>query len=221
MALDKPRLADTRPAWDIESIIDEAEPAETTVVICVKGSLRARYEALNAQLGDVQEAAANLAGSGPGQAIAERMAELREQMHAHERPFHLRAVAPRRRWRNLLAKLPTKAPDMDAEQYADLYHAWLCTVVAASAVQPAMSSAQVERLADKLSNGDWQKLADAAWKINDDSSAIPFSDAAFVISRSSGARSKQQEPPVDNPDHGSLAGSPDSSSNSNGTPPDD
>jgi hypothetical protein len=99
-----------------------------------------------------------------------------------------------------------------------VYHPWVCSVVAASAVDPQMSPQQAERLADRLSDGDWMKLANAAWKVNDSSSEIPFSVAASVLYRSSGAKSKQPEP-SDNPDHGSLAGSP--SPDTSTTPMDD
>lgn len=204
--------------WDIESIIDEAEPAQTAVTICVKGNLKAEYERLEAQLGDMGQAATNLAGDRPGADTAARMVELREQMKTYERAFVMRAVTPRRAWRNLQAKRPVKTPEMDDEAFADLYHPWVCSVVAASALDPAMTVAQAERLADKLSDGDWGKLANAAWKVNDSSSEIPFSVAASVFYRSSGAKSKQPEP-SDNPDHGSLAGSP--SPDTSTTPTDD
>ncbi len=204
--------------FDIESIIDEAEPAQTTVTICVKGSLKSEYERLEAQLGDMSQAPVNLAGDRPGADTADRMVELREQMKAYERPFVFRAVTPRRAWRNLQAKRPVKAPEMDDEAYADLYHPWVCSIVAASALDPAMKPEQVQRLADKLSDGDWSKLAQAAWKVNDSSSEIPFSVAASVLSRSSGARSRQPEPSA-NPDHGSLAGSPEPSPSTSTTPP--
>lgn len=194
--------------WDIESIIDDAEPAEATVVICVKGSLRSEYDLLEAQLNDMSHVVVtSLAGSGPASEIAERLAEVSEQMRAYERPFKLRAVAPRRAWRNLLAKRPLKTPGMDDEAYADVYHPWLCTVVAKTVAVPASSPEQIERLADKLSDGDWQKLANAAWRVNDDSREVPFSAAASVLIRSSGAKSKQPDP-SENPGHGSLAGNP-------------
>lgn len=192
--------------WDIESIIDEAEPATAAVTICVKGNLKAEYERLDAQLGDVSQAATSLAG-GPGTEIAARMAKLQEQMQAYQRTFVFRAVTPRRKWRDMLAKRPIKTPDMDDEAFLDVYHPWVCAVVAASALDPAMKPDQVERLADKLSDGDWQKLAQGAWRVNDDSSEIPFSVAASVLSRSTGGKLRQPEP-SDNPDHGSLAGSP-------------
>jgi hypothetical protein len=202
--------------WDIESIIAETEPAEAVVTICTKGSLRAEYERLAAQLPDTAEAALSLAGTGGAQ-IADRMTELREQMRAYERPFTLRAVTPRRAWRNLVARQPVKAQGMDDEQFADLYHSWLCSVVAASAVDPPMTAEQVERFADKLSDGDWSKLANKAWKTNDQSAEIPFSAAASVLSRGSGAKSKRPET-SGSPDPDSWAESHDSEPSASTTP---
>jgi hypothetical protein len=210
VSLDKPRLADTRPALDIESIIGETEPAETAVTICVKGSLRAEYERLDAQLGGITQAVTNLAGEGPGTAIVARMDELREQMREFERTFVLRAVTPRRAWRNVRARMPVKQEGQNEEDWADLYHPWVCEVVSKSAASPEMTPEQVERLADRLSDGDWSKLAAAAWSVNDDSSSIPFSVAASAITLTSGGKQRRQEI-SENPAHGSLAGSPDPS----------
>jgi hypothetical protein len=192
---------------DIESIIGETEPAETSVTLCVKGSLRAEYERLDAQLGDIEQAISNLAG-GDTAGITSRMAELRKQMLAYERTFNLRAVEPLP-WSNLVARRPVKTPGMTDEDYAPLYYAWVCEVVAVSVVDPVMTPDQAARFRDRLSAGDWQKLANAAWNVNDDSSTIPFSVAASVLSRSSGEKSKPQET-SDNPAHASLAGNPNS-----------
>lgn len=206
--------------WDIESIIDETEPAETAVTICIKGSLVAEYERLDTELAAASLVATSLAGDSPGAHLADRMQQLREQMQSWQRTFTLRAVTPRRAWRNLVAKRPVKTSELDEEAYADLYHPWVCEIVAASAADPVMKPEQVERWADRLSDGDWQKLANAAWKVNDDSRGIPFSVAASVLSRSSGARSRQPEQ-SDNPDHGSLAGSAEPSPSTSTTTPDD
>jgi hypothetical protein len=56
--------------------------------------------------------------------------------------------------------------------------------------------------------------------VNDDSLGVPFSVAASVLSRSSGAKSRQPEP-SENPDPGSLAGSPDPSPSTSTTPTDE
>jgi hypothetical protein len=213
----KRRPARPKPS-DIESIIGEIETPETSVTLCLKGSLVAEFERLSTQLDGMTTDPINLAGDGPGRDIAARLTLLREEMLAHERVFLFRAVTPRGAWRKAAGKRPVKLPEIGDDEYADLYHGWVCEIVAVSAIDPVMSPEQVQRLADKLSDGQWQKLANAAWKVNDDAQGIPFSVAASVLSRSSGGRSKQPEP-SENPAHGSLAGSP--SPDTSTTTPDD
>jgi len=211
----KRRPAKPKPS-DIESIIDEVETPETSVTLCLRASLVAEHERLSAQLDGMTLDPINLAGDGPGREVASRLTELREQMIAHNRAFRFRAVTPRGAWRTLAGKRPVKTADLDDEQYAELYHGWVCLIVSSSAIDPVMSPEQVERLADKLSNGQWQQLANAAWTVNDDAQGIPFSAAASVLSRSSGEKSKQPEQ-SGNPTHGSLAGNPEPSPSTNMT----
>lgn len=205
----KRRPARPKPS-DIESIIDEVETPETSVTLCTKGSLVAEYERLAEQLEGMTTDPINLAGDGPGRDVATRLTELRAQMLAHERAFRFRAVTPRGAWRGMLGKRPLKLPEIGDEEYATLYHDWICDMVAASALDPVMDADQVQRLADKLSDGQWQKLANAAWKVNDDAQGVPFSVAASVLTRSSGEKSRQPETST-NPAHGSLAGNPEPS----------
>lgn len=211
-----PKRRKPKPA-DIESIISAVETPETSVTLCLKGSLVAEHERLSAQLDGMTVDPVNLAGDGPGLAIAAELGRLREQMLAHNQTFLLRAVTPRGAWRALSGKRPVKTKDMGDEQYEELYHAWVCEVVATSATEPPMNADQVQRLADVLSNGQWKKLAEAAWSVNDDAQGIPFSVAASALSRSSGEKSRQPEP-SDSPAHASLAGSPEPSPSTNTTP---
>lgn len=210
MAPTRPRLASV----DIESIIDEVETPETSVTLCLKGSLVAEYERLDAQLADAAREATSLAGVSPAAELTAQMGQLREQMKAHERDFRFRAVTPRGDWRRLTGARPVKTEQQTDDEYADLYHAWVCGIVAASAIDPVMTAEQAERLADKLSDGQWSKLANAAWAVNEDDRGIPFSAAASVLSRSSGEKSKQPEPsdsPEADSSAGSLAGPPSTS----------
>jgi hypothetical protein len=187
--------------------IDEVETPEHSVTLCLKGKLVAEHERLSAQLAGMTADPTNLAGDSPGRDLADRLVQLREEMLAHERAFSFQAVTPRGKWRVLRGKQPVRTEGIDEDAYADQFHAWLCDVVAASSLDPVMTGEQVRRLADRLSNGQWSKLSNAAWNVNEDDQGIPFSAAASVLSRSSGERSK---PPAtsDNPARGSLAGSP-------------
>lgn len=192
---------------DIEAWLDEIETPEASVTLCLKGSLVAEHERLAAQLDGMAKDPVNLAGDNPAAAVADRLVELREEMLAHERTFTFRAVTPRGTWRKLRSQQPVRTEPVDEDAHADAFHAWMCAVVAASALDPVMTVEQAQRLSDRLSHGQWALLANAAWSVNEDTQGVPFSAAASVLSRSSGERSRQPEPLV-NPAHGSLAGNP-------------
>lgn len=198
---------------DIESIIDEAELPEQSVTLCLKGSLVAAYERFDAALQEAarQDTADRLSLAGRDTSAADglvaQMADLREQMLAHERVFTFRALPPRD-FSNLRARVPVKAAGQPDDEFADLYHAWLCGLVAASCIDPQMTPEQAERLSRRLSDAQWRLLRDGAWEVNAEKQIIPFSAVASALSRASAQRSKQPEQPA-SPDLSSLAGSPD------------
>lgn len=198
--------------------IDDVETPEHSITLCLKGKLVAEHERLSAQLAGMTNVPTSLAGDSPGRDIADRLVQLREEMLAHEKAFSFQAVTPRGTWRVLRGKQPVRTEGIDEDAYGDQFHAWLCEVVAASSLDPVMTTEQVRRLADRLSNGQWSKLSNAAWNVNEDDQGVPFSVAASVLSRSSGEKSKQPEPST-NHAHGSLAG-PSEPSPSTNTPTD-
>jgi len=188
---------------DIEALLAEAELPETSVTICLKGSLAARFEALDAQLSSRPAVRTSLAGDPEAAAIAAELAALREQMLAHERVFALRAQ-PALTFAALRATMPDRQGTA-AEDYAALYHQWVCRLVAATCYDPVMTVEQVERLAGVLSDGQWRKLTVAAWDLNAADSAIPFSAAGYALTLTSAAKSQQPETSA-NPAASSLAG---------------
>jgi hypothetical protein len=199
-------------------VMAKVKTPETSVTLCLDGPLVAEYERLSAQLDGMTADPANLAGDSPGRDLAKQLVELRGQMLAQQQTFVFRAVTPRGKWRTVRGKEPVKDKDVSADDHAELYHAWVCEVVAVSAVDPEMTGEEVQQLADQLSNGQWSMLANAAWAVNDKVQGIPFSVAASVLSRSSGERSRQPEP-SDSPARASLAGSPEPSPNTSTTTP--
>jgi hypothetical protein len=202
-----------------KEVMAKVKTPETSVTLCLDGPLVAEYERLSAQLEGMSVEPTNLAGDSPGRDLAQELVELREQMLAHQQVFVFRAVTPRGKWRAVRGKEPVKEKDHSDDEYADIYHAWVCEVVAASAADPVMTGEEVQQLADELSNGQWTMLANAAWAVNDKVQGVPFSVAASVLFRSSGARSRQPEP-LENPAHASLVGSPEPSPSTSTTPTD-
>lgn len=207
---------------DIEDILREAEDpaarATSTVTVCLRASLAARYEELDQQLQNLAPAS-NLAGDDTETApIAAEMAVVREQMIAHQRSFVLRALADRD-FSPLRLKQPQKADYTDDAKFTDAYHMWLCGVVARTCVDPVMTAEQADRLSVALSSADWLRLSNAAWLVSATKKDVPFSVAASVLTRSSGEKSRRPEQP-EPPEVGSLAGPPEASPNTSGTTPD-
>lgn len=188
---------------DIEALLAEAELPETSVTLCLKGSLVSRFEALDIQLSHLPATPGSLAGNTEAAGIAAQLEQLRAEMAAHERVFLIRAM-PALPFAALRAAQPNKAGKTD-EQFADAYHQWVCQVVASSCYDPEMTVEQVDRLCAVLSDGQWRRLSNAAWGINNDNSTIPFSAAGYALTQTSAAKSPQQETPA-SPEAGSLAG---------------
>jgi hypothetical protein len=201
---------------DIEALLAEAELPETSVTLCLKGSLASRFEALDAQLSARPSTPGSLAGDVEAGQIAAELAAIRAEMLDHERVFLLRAM-PALPFAAIRAAQPEKAGKSDTE-FADAYHLWVCQVVAGTCYDPEMTVEQVDRLCAVLSDGQWRRLSNAAWSINHDDSTIPFSAAGYALTRTSAARSPQQETPA-SPEAGSLAG-PSAPSPNTSTPTD-
>lgn len=198
---------------DIEAILEEIEAPETSVTLCLKGSLVAEWERLSDQL-DAAGAPVSLAGEVSD--IAQRMDDLRAQMIKFQATFRFRALPPKE-----FSDYRTRAPERvegqpDAAEFDDAYHDWVCGLVAASCAEPVMRPDQVDALSQKLSDNQWVRLRNHAWLVNAGKQDIPFSAAASVLIRTSDGKSRRPEPP-ESPEAGSLAGNPSSEPSTNTT----
>lgn len=176
---------------NIREIIDRKKPREASVPIVLDGDLAADYERLEVELRDAGPAT-SLGDEGSADAIRERMDRLREQMLESRVFFRLRAL-PDPEWSPYRAALPTKRDDQTDEQAAEEYHRWLCTIVAASCIDPVMTAEEVHELYATLSSGEWGSLAGEAWQLNTNRQDVPFSVAAYALSRTSDEKSRRPE----------------------------
>jgi hypothetical protein len=190
---------------DIEAIIDRAQLPETTVALCLDGPMVAQYERLEVQLRQAGPAT-SLGDESSAEAVAEAMRVLRVQMLDAQVTFTLRALPPRQ-FSGLRAKIPVQADGQDQSEHDEAYHQWVCQLLAACAVEPTMTAQQADQLCDRLSEGQWGSLGNAAWAVNTSRQDVPFSAAASVIARGSGARSKPPAPSA-NPAPDYLAENP-------------
>jgi hypothetical protein len=201
---------------DILSILEEVEAPESSVTLCLKGSLVAEYERLDEQL-QAAGSPVSLAGDASAAAIEAAMDDLRQQMLAAGVAFRFRALPPRQ-FSDYRATSPVKKDGQPDAEYADAYHLWVCGLVALCAVDPQMTPEQADQLSQKLSDAQWNRLVNSAWMVNANKQNIPFSDAAFANSLISGAKSRRQEQP-EPVEAGSLAGSPSSEPSTSETTP--
>lgn len=167
---------------------------ETTVRLCLHGELQARYEAVERRL---EQAKANkppagarrLDSASPLREADAELEQLREQMAEHVIELRLRAL-PRPKFRALIEEhQPRQSATGDVDE-RDKY----IGVNTATFFDPLIRACVVDDLdaedwrvllEEKLTDAQYDVLADAAWAINRRDVDVPFSPAASPTSRSS------------------------------------
>ena len=153
-----------------------------TLSLCVAGELSEQLASLQQRLADTP-VPTNL-GDGTRATLKEQIGEVRAQMREASVDFHLRAL-PARAWTKLWGRYPTRSEGEDGEAFADRMFAFHAEIVAASAVDPAMSVEQVGELVDVLHGSAWIRLANACISLNAGEVDIPNSEAASDLIPSS------------------------------------
>lgn len=197
----------TSSSPDVASLLAEDGRPEDVVPICLRGHLQADWSRLKAQhdASPSDDDEAMMAERATKRRIAEQMREVEEQMRAGTVEFRLRAL-PRRRtpstptgqltWHELVQEHPPrkdsngKLKQQDAAMGVNM-QTFLDALVRASTVEPELDDDAWAELDAKLNDGQFEKLADAAWKLNRSEVDIPFSRAVSII-RSSGGGSRRQ-----------------------------
>jgi hypothetical protein len=163
---------------DITEILKRAKPRETTVPIYLAGDVAAELERLERQLADVGGdawAADSLADTDPREPIARKIEAARKKLKASEVEFRFRAL-PDKGWSDLLAEHPAKEEGQlfDAATFPR-------ALIAACAVDPAMTPEQVDELYAVLNHAQRNALFDGAFGVNTEGTQIPFSVTASAI----------------------------------------
>lgn len=220
----KATSADKAPpeAVDFATLLGEDTRPEKLVPLCLRGNLQAEWDRLKElyDAGPTADDKAMMVDRAAKRRVAEQLAEVEAKMRAGTVQFRLRAL-PRRRtpdtpkdqtvWQELVEKHP---PRLDAKGKVDQRDAGagvhmqplLEELVPLSVVEPVMSAEQWQQLDAKLSDGQWQQLAMAAWLLNRSEVDVPFSRAASMM-RSFDAVSRRQSDSA-SPSDDSTAGNP-------------
>jgi hypothetical protein len=213
-------------------LLGEDTRPEKVVSICLRGHLQAEWDQLKAayDAGPGDDDRSTMAIRAAKRRVAEQMAEVEAQMRAGTVAFRLRAL-PRRRtpgvpadqlvWSELVGKHPPrkdtngKVDPRDAATGVNT-PALLEELVRASVVEPELTPEQWARLDAKLSDGQFQVLAWAAWNLNRSEVDVPFSRAASMMRRlDAGSRRPNDSA---SPSDASTDGNPDNSPSTTTTP---
>ena len=165
---------------DIDKLLDEATPAETTVYVCFDGKLRGEWDRLEHELMSASTVAESLGEVSPAKRIAQRMESLREQIAAKEVPFTLQAVDPLE-WEKFKDTRPTRDDGVDDDGWQEIWQNWIAGMVALACVEPELTHEQAARTRTKITAAQWRSLSNAAWQLNEDRDRVPFSAAVSEL----------------------------------------
>jgi len=171
---------------DIDALIDEAQPAERSMQLCLRPDLAARFDELSTKFAEADQRRSNsLAGSG-GDAvtIAQQMEELREEMATKTVTVVMRAM-PQPAFQRLTKMHPPRRDDAgnidpdDADgPGVNMATFWRALIRACWAL-PVVSKDRMTKLLDeKLTDRQFEQLANLAWAVNRGDVDIPFLFAA-------------------------------------------
>lgn len=167
---------------DHKALIARARRPEKTVPITLDVGLADEFEQTEKALEAAQEKPARLDGNPEARQLAERLAELREQMQASRLDFRLRAL-PRKKWLALKDEHPPRK-GTDGEPVPTDRHLgvnvdeFFAALLRLSVVAPELDDEDWASLLDDdgvLNDGQFNKLSVAAYALNEGEVDIPFS----------------------------------------------
>lgn len=179
---------------EIDAMLAGAKKPETKVPLCLRSDLQAEWERLEQELRDEEEAEpATLAKavSKRSKELAVEIRALEEQMKAATLTVTLRAME-RAPWKELLSAHPPRKDVPTDWGMGYNPETMFDDLIGKTLVDPVLDEERLGKLLDGLTAGQYDKLSDAAWKLNKSDVSVPFSPTASRIAASSGGTSKRQ-----------------------------
>lgn len=160
----------------IDDILGQIKLPERIYELCIRADLRGQWEQAEKDLAAAEaDTRDSLAGIGAaGKAAAKRVRELETQMAEQTIPITLRALT-HKALSDLQAAHP---PREDKNETVFNTETFGVALLAASAVDPAMSEEKAGQLIDRLTHGQWDDLFNTMWSLNRGSVDVPKSRRA-------------------------------------------
>jgi len=171
----------------LRKLVQEFEPAEKVVSLVMKPQVQAQIEALELEMLEVRKEADTLAGNPEAVELGAKIDALTASAQDSVIKVTMRQLH-RKVWSDMRARYPHADPTMYLYDKAIFEEA-----IPACWVSPEISDETRDKILDKLTDGQWDNLAQAVKDVNGDV-AIPFSALASRVRRASDASEPPQEP---------------------------
>ncbi len=148
---------------DIEDVLGQVVRAQRTVEVCVRGDLAEKVRQLHDELAAaiMYDADHNEPNTAPE--VQARIEEAKAEAAAATVTFTVQAV-PATEWRRLVMEHPPADDDLDGWRWN--VETFPPAALAAACSDPVMDELQADRLAEVLSNAQWEKLFGAVLAVN-------------------------------------------------------
>lgn len=149
---------------DLDEVMNQARLPERSARICLRGDLQAEHDELVEKLSGLVDSSgqlidddeATLADGNPAEEINDQLKALQAQMKSSMRTVRFRALTEDK-WRAFQTEHQDKNGDVKDHNQSN------ADLIAATAIAPKMTVAQVVALREKLSPPQYVELADAAF----------------------------------------------------------
>lgn len=169
---------------DVEALIRSAQLPQDSVPVCMRADLVAEHERLERELDKAKrQPRDSLAAGGTERQLAEQIQALEAEMEESTVEFKLRAM-PRPTWKEFVAAHPPRKDDTGKVDERDAYigvnsDTFFPAIVRRCTIAPELSDELWTLLLDeKLTDRQFDQLANKAWALNRSEVDVPFSRAA-------------------------------------------
>lgn len=171
----------------IRKILQGATPAEKDVPLVLKAGIQKQIDELEAQLIEVRKEADTLAGNPEAIEIGAKIDALIKEAGESVIKVTIRQL-PRKVWSDMRARHPHEDPTMYLYDAAIFEEA-----IPACWAAPELGDETRDAILDKITDGQWDVLAQAVKEVNGDVS-VPFSALATRVRQASVASEQQPAP---------------------------
>jgi hypothetical protein len=170
------------PDLSIEDILEATRPREEVARICLDGRLLGRHTQLTRLLDDLDGLTIGPPTTGEAQRVAEEIRAVEEQIEAAKVEFRFAGLSSYE-FDRLQKRFPREGdkPGWDVTAGA-------AALVAACAIAPKMTEEQATALEQKLQDGAWTDLFNAAWSCTTGRGSVPPSVRASALTADSGSK---------------------------------